>query len=180
GDRLDIVPVDFVARALVKLHLKERPDHEIYHLSSGLASESFETLTHALARAMNRRPAHYLAGLGRPFKSVVEVLARRRGTAVGHAASLLKVFLPYLVWNTVFDNSRAVKEVGEAPVPFSRYCYPLLKFSRDGHFTYPYTDWPPDSKVQKPELRRTGAEAEESNLRHDSRPAIPTPKSKIV
>ena len=54
----------------------------------------------------------------------------------------MKVFMPYLVWNTVFDNTRAVTELGRRPAPFSQYCYPLLKFSRETRFTYPYQDWP--------------------------------------
>ena len=43
---------------------------------------------------------------------------------IGGLAKLLKVFLPYLVWNTVFDNSRVVAEMGRSPAPFSQYCYP--------------------------------------------------------
>jgi hypothetical protein len=43
----------------------------------------------------------------------------------------MKVFLPYLTWNTVFDNTRVTEELGRKPVPFSDYSYPLLKFSRD-------------------------------------------------
>ena len=35
-DRIDIVPVDFVADAVATLHQKENPAHEIYHLSSGV------------------------------------------------------------------------------------------------------------------------------------------------
>ena len=54
----------------------------------------------------------------------------------------MKVFLPYLVWNTVFDNTRVTSELGRKPVPFSQYSYPLLKFSRENNFTYPYQDWP--------------------------------------
>jgi len=46
------------------------------------------------------------------------------------------------VWNTVFDNTRVTQELGRKPVPFSQYSYPLLKFSRDGNFTYPYREWP--------------------------------------
>jgi hypothetical protein len=42
----------------------------------------------------------------------------------------------------VFDNSRVVAEMGRAPEPFSKYCYPLLRFSRDCHFSYPYREWP--------------------------------------
>ena len=54
----------------------------------------------------------------------------------------MKVFMPYLVWNTVFDNTRVTQELGRKPVPFSQYSYPLLKFSRETNFTYPYQDWP--------------------------------------
>src|ERR1700686_2030020 len=32
-DRIDIVPADYVAEAVVHLHQKQRPEHEIYHLS---------------------------------------------------------------------------------------------------------------------------------------------------
>jgi hypothetical protein len=61
---------------------------------------------------------------------------------VGYGASLLKVFWPYLVWNTVFDNSRVVAELGEAPAKFSTYAHPLLKFSRENKFRYPARPWP--------------------------------------
>jgi hypothetical protein len=27
-------------------------------------------------------------------------------------------------------------------VPFSRYCFPLLRFARENKFAYPYQDWP--------------------------------------
>src|SRR5580698_3171963 len=40
-DRIDIVPVDYVADSVVALHLKPRPEYEIYHLSSGTGSETF-------------------------------------------------------------------------------------------------------------------------------------------
>ena len=46
---------------------------------------------------------------------------------MGYGASLMKVFMPYLVWNTVFDNTRVTAELGKRPVPFSEYCYPLAE-----------------------------------------------------
>ena len=75
---------------------------------------------------------------------MVNALAGRAGK-IGGFATLLKVFLPYLVWNTVFDNSRVVAEMGRKPVPFSEYCFPLLKYSRETHFVYKYRDWPSGS-----------------------------------
>ena len=140
-DKLDIVNVDFVADAIVTLHQKERPQFDIYHLSSGRESQSFRELTDALAAARGKRRPGFVPGLARPFSSVVNNLANRKG-AIGYGASLMKVFLPYLLWNTVFDNTRVTSELGRTPVPFSRYSYPLLKFSRENQFRYKYRDWP--------------------------------------
>jgi hypothetical protein len=72
---------------------------------------------------------------------MVNAFAGRAGK-LGGLATLLKVFLPYLVWNTVFDNTRVVDEMGKRPAPFSQYSFPLLKFSRENHFVYKYRDWP--------------------------------------
>jgi thioester reductase-like protein len=141
ADRIDIVPVDYVAESVVALHQKPDPAHEIYHLSSGTGSETFGRLTHALAESAGKMEPLFWPGLERNFSSVVNMLSNSRG-AVGRSASLLKVFMPYLVWDTVFENSRVVAEMGRAPEPFSKYCYPLLQFSRDHHFSYPYRPWP--------------------------------------
>ena len=142
ADRIDIVPVDFVADAVAALHQKENPLHEIYHLSSGTGSETFVQLTDALSKAQGRRGPVYVPSLEKPSSKMVNALAGRAGK-IGGLAKLLKVFLPYLVWNTVFDNTRAVSEMGRRPAPFSQYCYPLLRFTRENNFAYKYRDWPP-------------------------------------
>ena len=140
-DKIDIVNVDFVADAIATLHQKENPLHDTYHLSSGVDSQTFRQLTTALAAAQNKRGPIFLPFLQRPFNASVNLLSNRQGP-LGHSASLLKVFMPYLVWNTVFDNTRVTQELGRKPVPFSQYSYPLLKFSRETNFTYPHRDWP--------------------------------------
>jgi len=140
-DKVDIVNVDFVADAVVTLHQKEKPQYDTYHLSSGTGSQTFRQLTDALAAARHKRGPVFLPALEKPFTAMVNMLSNRKGT-VGYGASLMKVFMPYLFWNTVFDNSRVTTELGRRPVPFSQYSYPLLKFSRENHFTYKYQDWP--------------------------------------
>jgi thioester reductase-like protein len=140
-DRVDIVNVDFVADAIAALHVKERAQYDTYHLSSGRESQTFRQITESLAAAQNRHGPVYLPFLTKPFGTGVNMLANRHN-AIGHGAALMKVFMPYLTFNTVFDNTRVTTELGRKPVPFSQYSYPLLKFSRDTNFNYPYQPWP--------------------------------------
>lgn len=140
-DKIDIVNVDFVADAIATLHQKPQPEHDTYHLSSGIDSQNFREITQALAAAQNKRAPVFVPVAEKPFSSSVNFLANRKG-AISRSASLMKVFMPYLVWNTVFDNRRVARELGKKPVPFSQYSYPLLKFSRENHFEYPYQPWP--------------------------------------
>ncbi len=145
-DKIDIVNVDFVADAISTLHMKADPAHDTYHLSSGNGAQTFRELTKALATEQNRRGPVFLPVLEGTFAALVNTLADRKG-AVGRGAALMKVFLPYLTWNTVFDNTRVTTELGRKPVPFSQYSFPLLRFSREHKFEYPYRPWPESAKV---------------------------------
>jgi thioester reductase-like protein len=140
-DRVDVVNVDFVADAIATLHVKEKTQFDTYHLSSGRESQTFRQLTESLAAAQDKRGPIYLPFLQSPFTSSVNALSNRK-SSIGRGAALMKVFMPYLTFNTVFDNTRITSELGRKPVPFSQYSYPLLKFSRETNFTYPYRDWP--------------------------------------
>jgi thioester reductase-like protein len=158
NDRIDIVPADYVGRAIVTIHQKAQPGHGIYHLSSGTGSQTYRELTDSLAQAGGwRRPA-YVPAFGKPFSAIVNWLANRGG-AVGYGASLMKVFWPYLDWNTVFDNSRVVAEVSESPAKFSSYAFPLLKFSRENKFRYPAKSWPASTSETASKIVAGGARA---------------------
>jgi thioester reductase-like protein len=141
SDKIDIVNVDFVADAIAALHLKDVTRYDTYHLSSGTGSQTFRQLTSALAAAQRKRAPIFLPFTEKPFTGSVNLLSNRKGP-LGYGASLLKVFMPYLVWNTVFDNTRVTSELGRKPVPFSQYSFPLLKFSRENNFQYHYQPWP--------------------------------------
>jgi nucleoside-diphosphate-sugar epimerase len=147
-DRIDIVPANYVAKAIVTIHQKSDPAHGIYHLSSGEGSQTYREITTALAAAGRTRRPSYLPALGGPFSATVNRLAHGDGM-VGRGASLLKVFWPYLDWNTVFDNARVVAELGEAPARFTTYAYALLKFSRENKFHYPAKPWPSSVSAAK-------------------------------
>ena len=142
SDRIDIVPANYVGKAIVAIHQKSQPKYPRYHLSSGTQSQTYRELTDALASAAHGSHPAYVPSLGKTFSGTVNWLAQKKSN-LGRGASLLKVFWPYLVWNTVFDNTRVVDELGgEAPAKFSAYAYPLLKFSRDNRFRYPARPWP--------------------------------------
>jgi len=141
SDKIDIVNVDFVADAIATLHQKDQPKYDTYHLSSGTSSQTFRELTAALAAAQEKRKPIFIPFTEKPFTGSVNFLSNRKGP-LGYGASLMKVFMPYLVWNTVFDNTRVTLELGRKPVPFSQYSFPLLKFSRESNFEYPYQPWP--------------------------------------
>ncbi|MBI3270522.1 MAG: SDR family oxidoreductase [Planctomycetes bacterium] len=141
--RIDIVPADYVGRAIVEIHQKEKPAHDAYNLSSGTASLTYGAAVEAIARAGQVRPNFFLPWLQWPFTKVVNLLADTpRELGIAGAASLMKVFLPYLVFNTVFDNTRVCEELGEAPKSFDQYAYGLLRFAIDGGYEYPYKPWP--------------------------------------
>jgi thioester reductase-like protein len=162
NSRIDIVPVDYVADAIALLHQKPNPAHEIYHLSSGADSEAFSELTDALAKSQGRRPPLFAPSLEGTSSKMIGALAGRAGK-IGGLATLLKVFLPYLVWNTVFDNRRVVAEMGRRPARFSEYCYPLLRFSRDNNFSYKYRDWAASNAAGNP--REAPADAATQDIR---------------
>ncbi|HZV59262.1 MAG TPA: SDR family oxidoreductase [Candidatus Eremiobacteraceae bacterium] len=146
-DKIDIVPANYVAKAIVTIHQKDEPAHGIYHLSSGQGSQTYREITDALANAGHHSKPFYAPVLGRPFSGMLNWASSREGSA-GRAASLLKVFWPYLDWNTVFDNSRVIAELnGEAPAKFTSYAPALLQFSRKNGFRYPAQAWPLDSKA---------------------------------
>jgi len=147
-DKIDIVPANYVGKAIVAIHQKAEPAHGIYHLSSGTGSQTYHELTDAISQAGSMMRPMYWPSMGGPFSSTVNWVANRGGAA-GHGASLLKVFWPYLDWNTVFDNSRVVAEIGEVPAKFSTYASPLLKFSRENNFKYPAKPWPSNTNAQK-------------------------------
>jgi nucleoside-diphosphate-sugar epimerase len=140
-DKIDIVNVDFVADAIATLHQKDQPRYDIYHLSSGTESQTFRQLTSALAAAQQKRAPIFVPFMEKPFGGSVDFLSNRKGS-IAYGASLMKVFMPYLVWNTVFDNTRVTSELERKPVPFSQYSYPLLQFSRENQFQYRYQPWP--------------------------------------
>lgn len=156
--RMDIVPADFVTRGIVKVHqMAERP-YPSYNLSAGEASESYQAIMEALAVHSGRRPL-FVPGLKSPFASVVSAAASSsRKNVVTFSASLMHVFMPYLTFDTVFENKRIVEVLGETPTLFTKYAWPLFRFASEGKFSYPYQPWPTGAVIPMGEANAEAGE----------------------
>lgn len=145
GWRMDIVPADYVGAGIVAVHMQDEPEHDAYNLSTGEASPTYREIVDAMQRAGHGRRHVFAPQLLPAFtKGVEQLMGTPRGWGIAPAASLMKVFLPYLAYDTVFDNSRIQKVLGRPPTPFTEYCYDLFKFATEGNFKYPYKPWPDD------------------------------------
>ena len=142
ADRIDIVPANWVGKSIVTLHRKQLLAHDTYHLSAGAASPTFRDITRQLAKERGSREPFFVPALERPFTALVRALSRNGSGPVRRGAALLDVFLPYVVWDTVFENSRVVAEAAGPPAAFPSYCVPLLRFARRHHFRYPFEAFP--------------------------------------
>lgn len=143
--RMDIVPANYVGAGIVAVHMQDKPEHGAYNLSTGVASPTYREIVEAMVKAGHGTRHVFMPSLLPTFEKAVERLMdtpRKWGIAPG--ASLMKVFLPYLAYDTVFDNTRIQKVLGEPPASFTEYCYGLFKFATEGNFKYPYKPWPDD------------------------------------
>jgi thioester reductase-like protein len=141
--RHDIVPADYVGHAIADIHEHPEPRHRIYHLSAGEGSETHQALIERLR--LRGRPLEYkfVPSLEAPFGRLMTVLSNTpRGLGVSGTASLLRVFWPYVVFDTVFDNRRVVEQLDRVPRPFSEYANRVLDFAIEHDFAFPFQPWP--------------------------------------
>jgi hypothetical protein len=131
-----------VGRAIADLH--QRPfRHRVYHLSAGQGAETNAKLMRSLRIGGDSIRHVFAPALGRTFGAAASALSRTpRAWGLSGAASMMDVFWPYIVFDTVFDNRRVVQELGEAPAPFSSYASALLDFCLEHDFRYPHQAWP--------------------------------------
>lgn len=140
--RQDIVNADFVGAAIARLHTKDAPEHGCYHLSAGEGSLTAREVGDALVKGTGRRPPVFLTPMQAPFAAVVDRLASGPRSQVSLMASLMKVFLPYVTNDVVFDNRRVTSELGLAPTSFADYCADLYTWAKGVRFEYPYVPLP--------------------------------------
>lgn len=142
--RIDIVPANYVGKAIVELHQRDELKHDIYHLAAGAASLTARELIGGLRIHGKHLRGKLVPTLADPIGRLATLLSNTpRKWGISGVSGLFRVFWPYICFDTVFDNSRVVDELGEAPAVFTDYGSELMDYVLDHDFTYPYLPWPP-------------------------------------
>jgi nucleoside-diphosphate-sugar epimerase len=125
SERIDIIPADWCAKALVHLCLKPKLAHDLYHISAGTASSNdFTQIDAAFAAAQGTDPVgeRYQQVALEDLRSLVPLFETRLGKVnrilVLRALTLYGAFAKL---NYVFDNQRLLAEGIEAAPSFASY-----------------------------------------------------------
>ena len=123
-EAVDVIPVDYCARALMHLLFKEKISSNLYHISAGENSATFRDIELALANArgipskadtFRKITEQEISSLASDFKTRLGITNRRL------MVKALKLYGGFAVLNYQFDNRRLIDEGLEPPPPFPSY-----------------------------------------------------------
>lgn len=119
-EKIDVVPVDYCAEALVDIALRPKLGHDLYHISAGgAASCTFREIESALAHARGIDPvaSRYRRVTEDELAAVTEDLQRLLGPCNRRLmVRALRLYGGFAELNYVFDNRRLLSE-GVRPPP---------------------------------------------------------------
>jgi hypothetical protein len=122
--RVDIIPVDYCARALIYLTLKSELTHLRYHVSAGLAGScSFAEIESAYCRFKNQEESEPLSEFDIADLSSLE---SRFGEWFGpgdsrQLKSAILIYRAFAGLDVTFDNRRLMAEGMNPPPAFTEY-----------------------------------------------------------
>lgn len=123
-DTVDVIPVDYCARALMMLLQKEDISTNLYHISAGSRSTSYREIEEAFAAAyglasqadnFRRIEEKDIAALAPEFKVKLGIPNRRL------LVKALKLYGGFSILNYQFDNQRLIHEGMGPPPTFTSY-----------------------------------------------------------
>jgi long-chain acyl-CoA synthetase len=127
---VDVVPVDYVADAVVELASGPPEDNRTYHLVAGRQASTVGRLMELAAREF-RRPRPVVLPPG-AFRRVVEPLVRRRGGRAHDVFAKSSAFFPYFSLDVAYDDRRARRRLRAAGIevtPVEDYFHRLVEFA---------------------------------------------------
>jgi nucleoside-diphosphate-sugar epimerase len=111
--RVDLVPVDFTARAIARLATAPSLRHRRYHVSSGGTACTFEELLEAV------RPASPVTRRIRPAGSRFRPVSRKRAPLL----RALELYFPFINADVRYSNERLLSELGGRGLPPAAVTY---------------------------------------------------------
>ena len=124
-DRIDVVPVDWTAQALVALATKPTLKHSFYHLAAGPEHDSiFSELDIAMARGRGTEPV--LARYQQASIEELSAMRRQYQTLLGPCHPRImecasRLYGQFAALNMTFRNEHLIEEGIAAPPPFAHY-----------------------------------------------------------
>lgn len=121
---VDVIPVDYCAKALLLLLFKEHISSDLYHISAGTQSATFREIELAMAQARGIEP------LGDAYEQIdekdiaslmPEMKARLGLTHRRLVTKAMKLYGGFSMLSYQFDNSRLIAEGAEQPPSFPTY-----------------------------------------------------------
>lgn len=137
GCTVDVVPVDFVADAMIHLFARPEATGRIFHLAAGPQRQATIASLVAIAqRVFDRKPVRYVDPdfYMRWLRPVVRPLLRLVRPDVAEQGG---VFLPYLRSNPTFEVAAAeglLSPAGLSPPPVESYFETIIRFALDTDF----------------------------------------------
>jgi len=135
---VDVVPVDFVAEAIVRLMQSPHAEGQTYHLAAGPGRQSsVGELAELTRQCLGGPPVRFVDPdtFHRWFQPVVDpLLFTRRGRAIKRGGH---IYLPYMTANPSFDTTCADAALGEggiSPPRVHEYFQQLMGYARDTDF----------------------------------------------
>lgn len=131
-ERIDIIPADWCAQALVSLALAPQPRHDLYHVSAGALANRFDEIDLAYAKANGTQPIidRYRKVEVDELRTLVPLFEQRLGRV--NRLLILRALTLYGAFaglDYTFDNARLLAE-GIAPPPrFADYLAACVRTS---------------------------------------------------
>jgi thioester reductase-like protein len=127
---VDVVPVDYVADAIVELSAPPAAPCETYNLVAGPNATTVGRLIELSAERLSRREPVVIPPSF--FRRVIYPLLRRRGGRVRQGLDNNRVFFPYFAMDVTYDNTQArrrLEPAGIAAPPIDSYFDRLLEYA---------------------------------------------------
>jgi hypothetical protein len=122
SNRIDVLPVDFVAGSLVELLLKPSLSHSHYHISAGSNSAvTWEEICNSFEDALSESPFAPYCKVDFERITLQKVIEHLGQGPVRRTRRAIELYYRFAKLDVAFDNSRILSEGIQPPPKFTSY-----------------------------------------------------------